>query len=341
MLARAAVRTTPIRRATLVNQRVFHSHPQIQNNGHYGNEFDTLREGVLDQLSKIDHAAPKQSFLTQPYTSPPPKRSKLLGLWGAIIAFAGFPQFEGCSKLQFLDWKIERKYPFDEIRVDFKHGASFAEYLNNRGGDGANITVITEGPRSSDDYSLLQAVVPESKFVFESFNRMNPIELLNILLKIEDEDGRQTIVLPPQPNNISKSFEKIYSRVLMNIISYLVLQKGFIVIAPAPSEPGVYFESLPILLTCTSMEKLFDNIHADLFVPRRLNLPLSGLYVAGAIARLKNGLLREGISIIPSKRDIREFFPKLNGVGPTFVKYAVPEFSLYESKPMVNRTSRE
>jgi len=239
-----------------------------------------------------------------------------------ILALAGLSQVDISDQIDSFDLEFEQKYPTDQKRANFEPEEDIYEFIGNNGGEAANITVIVDRPNFGDDCLVLHELVPKCKFNFPT--AIVPLELLSTLLSIEDADGQQVIVLPAQPKIMVKPLAQIYSRLLERAIGHLVVEKGFTVVAPAPSEPGVYTASLPMLLTYAPYRRI-SPISADLYLPYIVSHASMGLYAAATIACVKQGLMNSGRSSIPSNGELRKLFNRTN-VDPESIKCSILGF---------------
>jgi len=178
----------------------------------------------------------------------------------------------------------------------------------SQGEDYPRITALTfseEQGRQEDDLEYLGNLIPESRCEIKKVR--SALGLLKALLKITGKDGEQVIVLPEEPiaplGNLSV---ELYGFLFKKVVEYLVLEKGFTVVAPFPKAPrGVYAESLPYMLTYDRYSQ-WDSSCPDFYIPHEVSNPVLGLHAAAYIARVKQGLSNSEQGLVPSRSDIRD-----------------------------------
>jgi len=280
---------------------------------------------------EVDQAAPPspsvQPSASSHVAAAPTKNSKLLLLLGMLLALAGLSQVDVSDHLEIFDLEVEPKYPIDEMRSNFGPEERLEDFMGNNGGEAAAITVITTEGNWVDDYAYLHRLAFLSHLDFLDTHILHPTKILRLLIGIQDADGRQIIVLPNQPNIRAKPLRQIYSRIFKSAITWLVVEKGFTVIAPAPSEPGVYTESLSMILTCApAKSNSMAPISADVHFPYDISPACMTFYTAAAVARIKTALLDSGRSSMPSKTELIKLFSRTSVISE-LENYSLPRFS--------------
>ena len=226
--------------------------------------------------------------------------SKFISILAAILILAAFVSF---GPENFKDtFRIVHRYPIYSSQIDLGAIKNPEQLLMSEGKDFPRVTALTfseEQECLEDDLKYLETLIPKAH---AEINKVPSVpELLMALLKINGKDGEQVILLPEEPIIPFGTLSvELYGFLLKKIVEYLVLQKGFTVVAPRPYSSGnVYTESQHYMIT-------FDqyDFRADINISPEIQNPLQGLHVAAYIAHIKQGLSDSENGRVPSRSDI-------------------------------------
>jgi len=204
-------------------------------------------------------------------------------------------------------FRIVKRYPIDLVRYDVLALENPEQLPMIQGEDLPRITTLTfseeQGPQE-DDMEYLGTLISESRCEIKKVRSV--FGLLEALLKITGKDGEQVIVLPEEPT-IPRGMMcvELYGFLFKNIVEYLVVEKGFTVVAPLPKSPrGAYARGLRYMFTYDYSDKRSMR-SPDFSVSSDVPKPVLGLHVAAYIGLVKQGLSNSKNGRVPTRGEIR------------------------------------
>ena len=224
-----------------------------------------------------------------------------------ILALLLLDAFASFNPEDFPDtFRIVERYSIDVVRYDILALENPEQLLMSQGEDLPRITALTfseEQGYQEDDLEYLGRLIPESRCEINEVR--SALGLLEALLQITGKDGEQVIVLPEEPTiPHGKLSVELYGFLFKKVVQYLVLEKGFTVVAPFPNAPrGAYAKGLPYMFT-------YDYYawpivcSPDFFISPEVPKPVLGLHVAAYIGLVKQGLSNYKNGLIPTRPEI-------------------------------------